>query len=320
VAVVTGSVRHRLADALRHVGGTVGAGVPLTHAAPPVTAPFAGASYVEEQRISAIDVGGPAPPPPTVAFLDGIQRYAVEGRIGLVPVVRGYVAAALLVRDAGGLRPADVAAEEFLVVSLARLGPAERQAITEVGPPVVDCSASERAHPILDVQLAARVVERRRERVETELAARHLRASPRGWLVVDGSISDLGALLDDGPRVLGLIKSHETQFLDGIDLETALTLPEGCRTSVFARSAGRRAAVYTWYLRLWPWEEQELFHGLVRVERPAVSEAVGDATGVSRWLLGERAPLAAADARWDRLLYPVQQVETFLRAQAGGWW
>lgn len=255
-----------------------------------------------------------------MAFLDGIQRYAVEGRVGLAPIVRGYVAAAVLERGAGGLRPEGVVAEEFLVVPLARLDATQRGALAEVGLPLVDCAASERAHPILDVQLAAKVVERRRAEVEAALAERYVRARPDGWLVVDGSIADLGTLLRDGPGVLGLIKSHETQFLGGSDLEVALTLPVGHRTSVFSRSAGRRVPLYTWYLRLWPWEDQDLLHGLVRVERPALPETVRDATTVSRWLLAERAPLAARDARWDRLLYPVQQVETFLRAQAGGWW
>ena len=310
----------RLADALQRAGGTVGAGAPLTHAAPPIPAPFAAASYVEEQRIVAIDLGGADTPPASVAFLDGIQRYAVEGRIGLVPVVRGYVAAAVLERGAGGLRPEGVLTDEFLVAPLARLRPEQRRALTDVGLPLVDCAAGERAHPILDVQLAAKVVEQRRAEVEAELANRYARARAGGWLVVDGSIADFGTLVQDGPNVLGLIKSHETQFLDGADLEVALTLPVGHRTSVFARSTSQRAPVYTWYLRLWPWEDQGLLHGLVRVERPALPETARDATSVSRWLLAERAPLAARDARWDRLLYPVQQVETFLRAQAGGWW
>jgi len=38
---------------------------------------------------------------------------------------------------------------------------------------------------------------------------------------------------------------------------------------------------------------------------------------VSRWILAERAPLATPDGRWDRLLYPIHEVETFLRARAG---
>ncbi len=302
------------------MGGTVGAGVPLTHAAPPIPAPFADSRYVEEEAIRVHDMGGPGSPPERVAFLDGIQRYAVEGRLGLIPVIRGYVAAAVLRRESGGLSPVESSAEEFVVVPRARLTEGQQQALLEVGLPLIDCSESERAHPILDVQLAAKVVERRRAAIERQLAAGFVDRHPDEWLVVDGSITDLGSVLDHGPKLAGLIKSHETQFLDGPDLEAALTLPTGHRTSVFARVMGAQAAAYTWYLRLWEWEEQGLLHGLVRVERPARPESVRDATMVSRWLLAERVPLAASDARWDRLLYPVQQVETYLRAQAGGWW
>lgn len=265
-------------------------------------------------------MGGPGQPPEPVAFLDGIQRYAVEGRIGLSPIVRGYVAAAVLERAAGTLRPVAADAEEFLVVPESRLTERQRTALAQPGLPLVDCLEADRAHPILDVQLAAKIVERRRADLEMRLAERYVERQPDGWLVVDGSITDLVRVLDGGPRVVGLVKSHETQFLEGADLEAALTLPEGHRTSVFARGGGPRATVFTWYLRLWPWEEQDLLHGLVRIERPARPESVRDATTVSRWLLAERTPLAVRDARWDRLLYPVQQVETYLRAQAGGWW
>jgi hypothetical protein len=285
-----------------------------------VPAPFAAASRIEDERILAHDVGGPGEPPERVAFLDGIQRYAVEGRIGLIPVVRGYVAAAVLERAAGSLRPVEVAAEEFLVVPESRLTAHQRAALSVTGLPLVDCSEADRAHPILDVQLAAKIVEGRRTHLEVRLAERVIERHPDGWLVIDGSLTDLGGVLDRAPRAVGLIKSHETQFLDGADLETALTLPDGHRSSVFARGGGKRITVYTWYLRLWPWEEQELLHGLVRLERPARPESVHGASAVSRWMLAERAPLATRDARWDRLLYPIQQVETYLRAQAGGWW
>lgn len=306
-------------EALRHAGGTTRAGSPLTHVPPPIASPFGSASYVEGDSIRAIDVGGPAPPPERTAFLDGIQRYAVEGRFGLVPVVRGYVAAATMRREGDRLRVADHEAEELIVVPVERLAPDQREALADTGIPLMDCEAGERPHPIVDVQLAARAIERRREELEASVATALLASDPECWLVVDGALGGLAHLLDDGPRVLGLIKSHETQFLDGPDLEIAVTLPEGYRSSVFARRLGERSPVYTWYLRFRPWEDRDLLHGLVRIERPATDAALTEATAVSRWLLTERAPLSAPDGRWDRLLYPIHQVETFLRAQAGGW-
>jgi hypothetical protein len=284
-------------------------------------APFGNAVHVEGRFVRAVDVGDAMPPPEPMIFVDGIQRYAVEGRIGLVPIVRGYVAAAALRRERGELRVIDSATQEFVVAPLRRLAAQERAALERSGLPLLDCTAAERSHPILDVQLAAKVVERRRARVEIDVTRRTIVAEPETWLVVDGSIAAIDDLPSDrATPILGFVKSHETQFLDGTDLEAALTLPAGHRTSVFARTAGERATVHTWYLRLWPWEDHDLLHGLVRIERPPSPHGVDEATTVSRWLLSERAPLSAPDSRWDRLLYPIQQVETYLRALAGGWW
>jgi hypothetical protein len=119
--------------------------------------------------------------------------------------------------------------------------------------------------------------------------------------------------------VLGVAKSHETQFLRGADLETALSLPDGHRTSVFARGEQSARHAHTWYLRLWPWDERELLHGLVRLERAPSDDVVREADWVSAWILSERAPIAGRDTRWDRLLYPIAEVETYLRARAGAW-
>ncbi|NIM52384.1 MAG: hypothetical protein GTN78_19335 [Gemmatimonadales bacterium] len=275
---------------------------------------------MEGDRIRALEVGDAAVPPTELAFLDGIQRYAVEGRIGLVPVVRGYVAAAVLRRVRETLQAVESRSEEFVLAPFERLTSQQRAELEGVGLPLYDCPAAERSHPILDVRLAAKEVETKREVLELEIARRYLEAEPAGWLVVDGALTALSEVLEMSPKVLGLIKSHETQFLDGRDLEVALTLPAAHRTSVFARAVGEHGRVYTWYLRLWPWEEHDLLYGLVRVERAPTDATVDEATAVSRWLLAERAPLAARDGRWDRLIYPIQQVETYLRAQAGGWW
>ena len=304
---------------MARAGGTPSSAVTLTHVAPPISSPFGSASPVESQRIVAIDVPA-GQPPAQVSFLDGIQRYAVEARFGVAPIVRGYVAAAILCRCDSDLEVERCVTEEFLVVPRARLTALQLTEIESVELPVYDCEVGDRWHPLLDVRSASIVVERRRESIESELARSHVAACPNDWLVVDGSLTKLSGVLGTGPRVVGLIKTHETQFLQGRDLEVALTLPVGHRTSVFRRTSGEREGAYSWYLRLWPWDEHDLLHGLVRVERPPTDETVADASMVSGWLLAERAPLAAPDGRWDRLLYPIRQVETYLRAQLGGWW
>jgi hypothetical protein len=58
-----------------------------------------------------------------------------------------------------------------------------------------------------------------------------------------------------------------------------------------------------------------LLYGLLRVEAPASEATLSAASGISAWLLRERAPLATPDARWDRLLYPIHDVESYLKAR-----
>ena len=265
--------------------------------------------------VRAIDPGPATPPPDGIGFLDGIQRFSVDGHFGLNPVVRGYVAAAVLVREQRALQGATRAAEEFLVVPEARLTAHERAALNALGLPVLDSEAGPRAHPLLDVHAAALVVERRREDVERRVA---LEFSERkdAWLVVDGAITAL-PFKRTFTNVIGVVKSHETQFLSGADLAVALTLDVGRRTSVFVRTTESGKRVLTWYLRLWSSEGEGLLHGLVRIERPDHASSVASANLVSQWVMAEKAPIAAPDARWDRLLYPVHKVEDYLRAQAG---
>ena len=96
-----------------------------------------------------------------------------------------------------------------------------------------------------------------------------------------------------------------------------MTLPAGHRTSVFAVTGGHtRTETYSWYLRLWPWEGNDLLYGLLRVEARAHPETAAQASALSGWLWAERAPLATPATRWDRLLYPLHQVEEYLNALA----
>lgn len=309
------SRRALVRDAIRRAGGVAADTMPLGRTPAPVTTPFATSALVEGDRVRAIAVGPPTLVPGSVGFLDGVQRYAVEGHIGVAPVVRGYVAAAVLERVDGTLRVATLADEEFLALPLARLGPDARAAFEASGLPLHE-TAEERPHPLLDLSAAAAVVQARREAVEREVGAAFVADHPDARLVVDGGLQAFAGL-PGVERMLGVIKSHETQFLTGADQLTALTLPAGTRSSVFRRGRDVPGAMLTWYLRLHPWPAHAILHGLVRIERSPGGDVVAEADAVSRWILAERAPLATPDGRWDRLLYPIHEVETFLRARAG---
>ena len=90
--------------------------------------------------------------------------------------------------------------------------------------------------------------------------------------------------------------------------------PAGQRSPVFEPAAREVAPVYSWALRLWPWEGKDLLHGLIRVEAQASLDTLAQADQISRWLLAERAPVSTPDPRWDRLLYGIRAVEEYLRA------
>ncbi len=264
---------------------------------------FTGAEPVEdpELRVHAL-AGARALAPAAVDFLDGIEQWRVVGYAGVTPIVRAYVAAAIRLRGADR-RPRTVAedADELAITRLDRLPAAVRAALEGAG-----------ALP------AARVeVQRARAALERRLAERRLTAlGADEWLVVDGVLSDSPAL-SVHPRALGIVKSHGAQYFAGPELERALTLPAVHRTSVFRpKHRGARREIHSWYLRLWPWEGNDLLYGLLRVEARAHPDTGALAPRISAWLVDERAPLATPDRRWDRLLYPIHDVETYLRARA----
>jgi len=279
-----------------------------------------GADLVESETVQVYPVARDESSPPA-CFLDGIEQWKVVGYDGVLPVVRAYVAAAVRRRgEDRRLRTAFEGARDFAIAPLAAMAPERRRALTDNCPDVVDLPLDQTAggaQPGRVLELARRAVDSARQRLERDLAERCLtRLGETEWLVVDGLLSVSGKLAGH-PRALGVIKSHGAQFFTGADLERALTVPAAHRTSVFrARGGHARNEVYSWYLRLWPWEGNDLLYGLLRIEARAAAATARAASATSGWLLAERAPLATPDVRWDRLLYPMHDVETYLRARA----
>ena len=266
-------------------------------------------------RVYALPEGAVTPAP--VCFLDGIQHWKVVGHAGVTPVVRAHVAGAVRRRGLDRrLRTAAERSRELAITHLAALPAAARRALEESGTEVVDLPASDLGQPSRLLRAARVRVDRAREAVERELAEECVaRLGPHEWLVVDGLLSD-SQVLAEHPRTLGVIKSHGTQFFSGADLELALTLPAAHRTSVFLPQSHQHQRVYSWYLRMWPWEGNDLLYGLVRIEARAHADTLAAAGAISAWLVRERAPVSTPDARFDRLLYPIHDVETYLRSRA----
>jgi len=275
------------------------------------------AELVEGDTLRAYALPDGAVTPTPVCFLDGIQHWKVVGHAGATPVVRAHVAGAVRRRGADRrLRTTVERSRELAITHLAALPAAARRALEQSGVDVVDLPASDLGQPARLLRAARVRVDRAREAVERELAEECVAGlGPHEWLVVDGLLSD-SARLAEHPRALGVIKSHGTQFFSGADLELALTLPAAHRSGVFLPQSHQHQRVYSWYLRLWPWAGNDLLYGLLRIEARAHGDTLAAAGAISAWLVRERAPVSTPDARFDRLLYPIHDVETYLRSRA----
>lgn len=250
------------------------------------------------------------PWPGPVGFLDGIQRFEPVASAGISPLVVADIAAAVRVRERRTFRTAALRKERVVIGRPEALA-AAGEALD--GWPTLALASDDPPHPIGDLFLARAAVERRRGELERE-AGRAFRATSAEWLVVDGSIAE-GAEWASHPRTVGVIKSHASLPFGGEELGSYLRLPAGHRSPVFRPRSRSWTPVDSWALRLWPWEGKDLLYGLIRIE-VAPGDAVSErADQLSRWLLAERAPVSTPDARWDRLLYGIHDVERFLRSE-----
>src|SRR5258706_15545187 len=275
------------------------------------------ADLVEGNELQTHPIPEPQIPNP-VSFLNGMERWSVVAYDGMAQIVTAYVAAAVCRRDDRGVLHATLErSRAFAIAPVGRVNPALRALLEQVAPdiePVDDALVGQPARYLEQVESTVRRARAHLERELAEAATAALGADE--WLVLDGLLSRSPAVARH-PRALGVVKSHGAQFLEGRGLERALTLPAGYRTSVFAVRGGHtRTEVYSWYLRLWPWEGNDLLYGLLRVEAPADRETIPRASALSAWLWAERAPLATPATRWDRLLYPLHHVEEYLKARA----
>ncbi|MBX3147413.1 MAG: hypothetical protein KF785_11665 [Gemmatimonadales bacterium] len=268
-------------------------------------------STVVEGSTLAVHPVTRSPCPEPIAFLDGTQRYEVVSYVGTSPVVAALIGAAVRLRVDGQFRTVAHDGGRLLIGAPNALA-AFADRLPDFGRVELDLDGP--VHPLEELEKAHRAVDDYRSALEWRVAAQFRRDDP-SWLVVDGVLPHFDRLGSD-PRVIGVSKSHATLPFD--DPETShlyLSLPQGHRTSVFRPATPHAAPVDSWALRLWAHEGKDLFHGLVRIEVAARTERAEHAERVSGWLLAERAPIARPDARWDRLLYGVAQVERHLRAR-----
>jgi len=274
---------------------------------------------LEDRKIDPVSVGDPMPGP-IAHFCDGIQRPCGPIYIDSpVPILYGYTAAAIRSRgDDKRMRTLDGGhvVDESLYFPY-RMRDSRDLAMAGIG--IIDTCDSEEPekHPLKLLEIAKKKVSGKREKLEAALVSKWCRnrSGSGDWLLVDGSISgDYDGL--DPENLIGVIKSHQTQYFEWEDQCRILAMRVGERSGVFIPGGRNRPPVYSWYLRLHPSEGRDVYFGLVRVEAAKSQRTLDMADEISRWLLAERCPLSLPDSRWDRMLYPIYDCEQYLKSLA----
>lgn len=265
-------------------------------------------------------VGAPLAPRFT-HFLDGTQRTQVPCYFEMVPVLYGFTGAVIRKRGSDRLMSTfDKLTQENLYCPHSHV---DCSGLLRFGVPVRDVDKWDKgklepnsAHPA-QIRLAAQqAVSNDRAKLEYALADAWTKSSSGDeWLLWDGSITG-SVKTQASSRMVGVIKSHQTQYFPTVDQAKILSLKVGERSSVFQPTSKGWSPVYSWYLRLHPNEGRDMYFGLIRVEAAASPDTIDLADEISRWLLGERAPLSLPDSRWDRMIYPIRDCEQYLRSIA----
>lgn len=269
-----------------------------------------------EGNMRAIEVGGPADGK-FAYFVDGMQR--PRGPIYInspVPILYGYVAAAIRMRGPDRRMRALPGYHEIDEALYYPRKLAERYGLDISGLRYIDTSDDDTIeHPLALIEAARDKISTVRGRLEDALVRKWLCERYDGnWLLVDGGLTgDYG----ENANVVGVTKSHGTQYLPWDEQCAVLSLRVGERSAAFVpepRSGPR--PVYSWYLRMHPSEGRDPYFGLVRVEAPRCARILGMIDEISRWLLAERTPLSLPDARWDKMIYPIRDCELYMKSLA----
>ncbi|MDX1977507.1 MAG: hypothetical protein SFT94_07525 [Pseudanabaenaceae cyanobacterium bins.68] len=242
-------------------------------------------------------------------FMDGIQRSWMLYAQNYCPVYYGYVGAVIRARDQGMLTTWRYQSDEGLYLSFNQFQTEELTQLEALGIQLHDLKISEPQFNLQKEKAVERIT-KQRSRLEADLIKTWIKSNCQQWLVVDGSlsISQLGA---EHPRLVGLIKSHNTQYFPFPEQEVILQLKFGDRSSLFQPKG--RYPLSSWYLRMRDHSQQDQYFGLIRVE--VAHQSAGLANQISQWLLTERRPLSLPDQRWDKMIYPIRDCEQFLRAK-----
>ena len=246
----------------------------------------------------------PVAAPPAVHFVDGVRRVdahmwiAADG--GAVAAVAASYAAGVVSCRAGaaGADRVDV-----------------RRGLFTPAPGVPDLRLAQVTYEVQkadaddDLRLS-NALQNAMADTEAECALR-ARTDPDDLLVLDGPLGKRGQLA----RVLGMVKTHRSRYLDPALHGLVAELGPGERTPVFRLGADWPR--FSWYLRL-PCRPGAPWAGVVRVECPDLDlPDVRDLAALSQVVLPRYASAEHKDPRAPQNLYPIGGLERLLRRRLG---
>jgi hypothetical protein len=240
-----------------------------------------------------------ADPLPVSGFVDGVQSAAAVTWREHRPVYLTYVAAAAV-----GAKGVPLGIEERLEVLCAE---PDTGWVLEAAH-TIPVRVLEGATPAEVEGAAFNRLGARREELERLLITELTSSASCGSLILDGQL----VARPHDPRLFGVVKTTRKRYLQ--DESVLWNLPEGWRSprfSIAAGTGGPSPQRYSCYLRLFDARSRGWDFGLLRLESydPDLLDALA-----ARCLV-ERQGSGARDARWDRHLGGVRQVENFLRAR-----
>lgn len=253
--------------------------------------------------------------PGTVLFVDGVRR--IEARLWLDPAGDGDAQPGLCASFAAGVvrSTASRASVEIAEVRRALLTTADGadDIVTPLGTWQLSVARPDPSRPVFDVLSVA--LQLRLAELEIACAA-HARTAlaedADDLLVIDGPLHGRTKL----PRALGMVKTHQTQYLPAPLHRLVGRLAAGERTPVFNLTTTWQR--WSWYLRL-PGASGSPWAGVVRVEASPeldAEQAIGLANA-SQAVLPRFASESFREPRAPQNLYPISGLERTLRHRLG---
>jgi hypothetical protein len=269
-------------------------------------------------------------------FLDGIERKKILCYLRSIPVIYGYVGAAVLKRTDKTLHSTNLEIGKgtfYIPVKEDNNCPAHYLDLKEIEKiknyenvgKYIKKGTIEGYPKFPDefIQQAHSEIQEKRRKIEVELTDKWLNSKfDDGWLFVDGTLNTKSQNVLESSNIAGIVKSHGVYYFPFEKMYELYSMEKGQRSSVFQPydRTEKKKDVFTWYLRLHHDKRNGVNDfGIIRVEIPAKQELLSRVDEISSWILLETKPVGFPASRWDRMIYPIKYCEDYLKSKAPTW-